>query len=322
MMRTYPKAQSVGAAPMNNFTGMRAGRITGICLAAACVCCAVLSTARASAAQGMTTGEVPAMILDPSATMVDAGFRDLYELRFDAARAKFSSYQTMRPGDPLGKAAEAASYLYQEFNDKGVLTSEFFLNDAKFLGGVDGTALDNHNEPFLAANSAARDAALLLLKSNPRDPRGLLILTITDGMESNYDALIEKKQIAGLGLMRKAESEAKTLLAIDPNALDAYVALGMSNYVIGCLPGYKRAFLWFGGIHGDRMQGMQQLRLAADHGHYLQPFAKIMLALTYEREHQNALALPLLADLTIEFPDNPIFARELALIQQAPSPGH
>ncbi len=253
---------------------------------------------------------------DPSARVVDAGFRDLYELRFDAARAKFSSFQAMRPDDPLGKAAEAASYLYQEFNDKGVLTSAFFLNDAKFLGGVDGTALNNHNEPFLGANRAARDAARRILKSNPRDVHGLLILTMADGMESNYDALIEKKQVAGLGLMRKAESEAKTLLAIDPNALDAYVALGMSNYVIGCLPGYKRAFLWFGGIHGDRIQGMEQLRLAADHGHYLQPFAKIMLALTYEREHQDALAEPLLADLAAEFPANPIFARELALLQR------
>jgi hypothetical protein len=307
---------------MKDFSSMRASHIAAVSVAVVFLCCAGLFTARQAVAQGMSTREVPGMIADPSATLVDAGFRDLYELRFNAARAKFSSYQTMRPDDPLGKAAEAASYLYEEFNDKGVLTSAFFLNDAKFLGGVDGSISTNHNEPFLAANRAAREEARLLLKSNPRDPHGLLILTIADGMESNYDALIEKKQTAGLGLMRRAESEANTLLAIDPTAQDAYVALGMSNYIIGCLPGYKRAFLWFGGVHGDREQGMDQLRLAAVNGHYLQPFAKIMLALAYEREHQNARALPLLADLTIEFPGNPIFAHELSLIQQDPPAGH
>ena len=37
------------------------------------------------------------------------------------------------------------------------------------------------------------------------------------------------------------------------------MALGMSNYMIGCLPGYKRAFLWFGGIHGDKQRGMASL---------------------------------------------------------------
>ena len=301
---------------------MRTSTIKTVSVVIACLSCAVLFTSKKAVAQVMSTQAVPRMIADPSVVLVDAGFRDLYELRFNAARVKFSSYQTMRPADPLGKVAEAASYLYEEFNAKGVLTSAFFLNDAKFLGGVDGSVSTNHNEPFLAANRAAREEAKLLLKSNPRDPHGLLILTMADGMESNYDALIEKKQTAGLGLMRKAESEANTLLAIDPTAQDAYVALGMSNYVIGCLPGYKRAFLWFGGVHGDRVQGMEQLRLAAANGHYLQPFAKIMLALAYEREHQNARAIPLLADLTIEFPGNPIFAHELALIQQDQPAGH
>ncbi len=97
------------------------------------------------------------------------------------------------------------------------------------------------------------------------------------------------------------------MLAIDPDAKDAYVALGASNYVIGCLPGYKRAFLWFGGVHGDRLRGMEQMQLAADDGHYLQPFAKVMLALAYEREHQKDRARVLLAELAVQFPTNAAF---------------
>ena len=40
-------------------------------------------------------------------------FRKLYELNFDGARVDFVEYQRIRPDDPMGKAAEAASYLYQ-----------------------------------------------------------------------------------------------------------------------------------------------------------------------------------------------------------------
>jgi hypothetical protein len=116
-----------------------------------------------------------------------------------------------------------------------------------------------------------------------------------------------------LKMMKQAEAEANTLLAIDPSQQDANVALGMSNYVIGCLPGYKRAFVWFGGIHGDRAKGMALMASAADRGHYLQPFAKVMLALAYEREHQMDKAHDLLAQLAVEFPSNPVFARELTL---------
>lgn len=271
-----------------------------------------LCAAGQSAPEGKT--EELQMKADPSSGILDSGFHDLYELDFGGARAEFFSYEKMNPSDPLGKSSEAASYLYEEFYGKGVLTSEFFLNDAKFLGGVDGDPSLNRNDPFLTANREAREIAKGLLKSNPRDTHALLALTMADGMESDYDALIEKKQLAGLSLMRQAESEAAVLLAIDPGAKDAYLALGASHYVIGCLPGYKRLFLRFGGIHGDRSLGMQELEIAAEHGHYLRPFAKILLALSCEREHQTGRARLLLADLTAEFPKNPLFARELALL--------
>src|SRR6202167_313252 len=200
---------------------------------------------KAPASQG------PVMEPDPSVALMEKGFQRLYELNFNGARVEFLAYQKSRPDDPLGKAVEAASYLFEQFNAKGVLTSEFFLSDAKFLGGVEGAAAQNQNAAFMTANSKAREMAKTRLKSNPRDIHGLLAITIADGMESDYDALIIKKQLDGLKMMKQAESEANILRTIDPSQQDANVALGMSNYVIGCLPGYKRAFVWLGGVYGD-----------------------------------------------------------------------
>lgn len=283
-------------------------------LAVAVACCLLFCGAVRAAAEKSSAPAFVRMDADPSAPLLDAGFRELYKLNFHGARAAFLSYQQTQPGDPMGKAAEAASYLYEQFHAKGVLTSAFFLNDAKLLGGLDGNPSENRNIAFLDANGRAREMAEQGLRSNPRDPRGLLVLTLTDGMESDYVALIEKRQFASLSLIRRAEREADSLLAVDPSAQDAYVALGMSNYIIGCLPGYKRAVLWFGGIHGDRARGIAQMQLAAEHGHYLQPFAKILLALAFEREHQPDRARALLAELAYDFPANPLFARELALL--------
>jgi hypothetical protein len=278
----------------------------------------VLLAYHSATAQSLTSvttePEEPALSADPVPAMLDTGFRDLYELNFKDARAQFLAYQKARPQDPMGFVAEAASYLYEQFNAKGVLTSAFFLDNDKFLNGVDGTPAENENRPFLVANGRAREMAKSQLKANPVNQRALLVLTMADGMESNYDALIVKKQLAALSLMKQAEATATKLLAADPNAQDAYLALGTSNYVIGCLSGFKRAFLWFGGVHGDRERGLEQMQRAVDHGHYLQPFAKIMLALACEREHQMDRARALLEQLAQEFPSNPIFAHELALL--------
>ena len=278
----------------------------------------VLMVYHTATAQSLTTvtteAEGPDVSADPVPTVLDAGFQDLYELNFKDARAQFLAYQKARPSDPMGVVAEAASHLYEQFNAKGVFTSAFFLDNDKFLNGVDGTPAENENKPFLQANDRARQMARNQLKSKPGDKQALLVLTMADGMESNYDALIVKKQLAALSLMKQAEAEATKLLAADPNAQDAYLALGTSNYVIGCLSGFKRAFLWFGGVHGDRERGIEQMQRAADHGQYLKPFAKIMLALACEREHQTDRARELLRQLAQEFPSNPIFLHELALL--------
>lgn len=273
-----------------------------------------------AADDGKSVGTPPSTPAIVSSPLLDTGFHQLYELNFRDARGNFLSYQQEHADDPLGEAAEAASYLFEQFNTKGIFSSAFFLNDSKFLNGADGTPAQNRNEPFLTANARAREMARQQLKANPSDTHALLVLAMTDGMEADYDALIIKKQLAGLGLTKQAEGEATKLLAIDPTAEDAYLALGAANYVIGCLPGYKRAFLWFGGVHGDRTRGMEQLQRTADHGHYLRPFAKILLALAAERERQTDRARQLLTDLANEFPGNPLFAHELSLIDETVEP--
>ena len=148
---------------------------------------------------------------DPAEALLETGFRHLYELDFRAARSDFPDYQKAAPNDPMGKSAEAASYLYEQFNAKGVLSSEFFLNDDTFLGGVKAS-LPRTKREFVNTNRQAREMAKQQLKSNPHDTRGCS-LTLTDGMESDYDAIIQKKQFPALGMMRQAESEAAALLA-------------------------------------------------------------------------------------------------------------
>jgi len=50
------------------------------------------------------------------------------------ALAEFEAWQKSHPRDPLGSVSEAAAYLFEECYRQGVLTSEFFLDDKRFLG--------------------------------------------------------------------------------------------------------------------------------------------------------------------------------------------
>jgi tetratricopeptide (TPR) repeat protein len=256
----------------------------------------------------------------PGEPQLETAFHRMYELRFDDARGEIASYRRVHPNDALGAAAEAASYLFEQFNRQGVLTSAFFLDDDRFLGGIQGQPDPQLSAAFLAANESARTMARERLKSNPDDSDGLFALTLADGMQGDFEALIRKRQLAALSLIRDAEKGATRLLALRPDAQDAYVALGAANYIIGCLPGYKRFLLWFGGVRGDRQRGMDQLQMAAERGHYLRPYAQALLSLAAEREGRFDLALTLFSQLARDFPANPVFASELALARSRAHP--
>jgi tetratricopeptide (TPR) repeat protein len=244
-----------------------------------------------------------------------AGFRLLYEQKFPEGREKFTAWETENPANPFGQVALAASYLFEEFNYQGVLTSEFFMDDDRFLNGIKGKPDAERMKGFLAAIAKTRELAEVQRRKDPKDAQALFALTLAAGMESDADSILFKKQLDGLKRMKEANEYAKKLLAQRPDAFDAWVAPGSANYIIGSLSAGFRMMLWFGGIHGDKKMGMELVGRTAEKGRYLEPFAKILLALAARREKQNALAEKLLKALTEEYPESPLFVAEYAKVQ-------
>lgn len=250
-----------------------------------------------------------ALLAEPANPLV-GGFHQLYHLRFSDARVAFIAWQREHPSDPMGFIAEAASHLFEEFERDGVLTTSFFLDDDLLLGGIKGTPDASRTQAFERAKEHARSLAQPQLQRDRRDANALLALTLAAGMSANYACLIAKRQVESLGQIREAEKSAQQLLTVSPKMTDPYMALGAANYILACLPSYKRAVLWFGGLAGDKQRGMDQLAQAARDGAYLGPYAKILLALASLREKRGEDAKRLMAELTAEFPDSPLFRRE------------
>jgi hypothetical protein len=278
---------------------------------------AVSAAQEAAPAPVLVPGSTPAFYPVPE---LMTGFNLLYQQKFSDARETFNDWRSRNPEEPFGEIALAASYLFEELYRQGVLTSDFFLNEKKFLHGIDGKPDPDQMNSFREALTRARTLARQRQKKNAKDPEALFALTLAAGMESDADAILEKKQLDGLKRMKEANEYAKQLLVQRPDAADAYVAPGIANYIIGSLnPGYRFA-LWFGGIHGDKKLGMAEVAKTVENGRYLRPFAKIMLALAARREKQNVLAQKLLRELSEEFPSNDTFAAEYAKAMGLPVP--
>jgi hypothetical protein len=271
--------------PQSIFPGyryLRSLHLNAVVMRAPAVLLAILMWTLASTVIGKADPpDVPKS--QPAATskpQIEQGFKLLYNLKFAEARMQFETWQKKDPGDPLGYIAEAAGYLFEEFHHHNVLTSEFFLDDRRLLGGIKGKPDRERKIRFEAANRKGKELALKRISANSSDANALLALATVNGLQ--------------------------------PDETDAWLSIGATNYIIGNLPAYKRFFLWFGRIHGDKTLGMEQLQIAAEKGHYMKPFAELFLALAAIREKREDLARNLLRDLAAQFPENPLFRAELA----------
>ncbi len=176
---------------------------------------------------------------------LSAGFDLLYRQRFAEAREAFASWESRNPQEPFGQVAIAAAYLFEELSRQGVLTSDFFLNEKKFLHGIEGSPDSERMSHFRDAIARVCELARERQKTNPKDGEALLALTLAAGMESDAESILQKRHLAGLKSMKKANGYAKELLAQYPDATDAYVATGIANYVIGSRQHALRALVWW-----------------------------------------------------------------------------
>jgi len=251
---------------------------------------------------------------------LEQGYRLLYQQQFGQAREVFEKWVDQNPKEPFGQVSLAATYLFEEFFLQNVLTSDYFLDDKRFLGGITGTPDPARIKSFENSCGRARVLAFQLLKVHPRDPEGLYALTLCAGMQSDADSMLLRKHYDALKHLKEANANAEMLLHDHPDAYDAYVAPGVAYYVIGSLSSSARFVLWFGGIHGDKQLGMSEVQKTADNGHYLKPFAQILLALSARREKQDVLAQKNLKELTQEFPGNTVYDTEYAKAMGEPIP--
>ncbi len=257
-----------------------------------------------------------------SGTPLDRGFTLLYNLDFAGAHQVFMSWQQEHPDNPVGPVCDAAGLLFSEFNRLGVLESQFYADDQAFDARKKLAPDPVVRDRFYAALDQADRRAHSRLMKDPKDRDALFALTLSSGLKADYAALIEKRNLASLHYTKDSTAWAEQLLAVDPDCIDAHLATGVSQYIIGSMAAPIRWLVRLGGVSGDKQKGIEELQLTAQRGHYLAPFARILLAIAYVRDKDTSRARDLLVSLRNEFPHNPLFAQEIARLDTQPLAGN
>jgi hypothetical protein len=110
---------------------------------------------------------------DP-ATSLDAGYREMYDLNFDAAHSAFRAWEQEHPQDPLGPVSDAAAWLFSEFDRLHILQAELFTDDSKFTHRTKPAADASIKAEFETALAKGEALASQALSKSPQDSNALL----------------------------------------------------------------------------------------------------------------------------------------------------
>ncbi len=243
---------------------------------------------------------------------LDQGSHQMYNLEFAKAHETFAEYERLHPGDPMGPVSDAAADLFSEFNRMHVLESEFFTDDAGFVGREHRLVADPAaKRAFEQALQRSQALASSVLAQSPQDENALLAAVLEHGLRSDYLSLIEKENWSALSEAKHARKAAQRLLDVHPTCYDAYLAIGVENYLLSLKSLPVRWLLRMGGAQTDKQTGIERLRITAEKGRYLLPFARLLLAVAAIRDKDVVTARRMLSWLASEFPNNPLYREEL-----------
>ena len=246
----------------------------------------------------------------PNNEALQSAVNDLYQSNFEASRQTLTNYSASHPQDPLPHAMKAATYLFAELERVGALKGNLLSDDRNVQRGSAYQPDSRTAAGLEDAVEQTRKYARTRLLADPKDRNALLAMCIVTGVQRDYLALVEHKMRESYSFIRESNVYAKRLLDADPTAYDAYLTKGFTEYLVANLPFYLRWMMSMDEVTGTREQGLSDMRIAAQSGQYLKPFAQLLLAMFYLREKREDKTEALLAQLTEQYPANKTFRDE------------
>jgi len=245
-----------------------------------------------------------------AATSLEHGYQLMYAFDFASAEQVFGQWRAEHPGDPLAPMSQATNLLFSELYRSGILQAQLFVGDGASRArnlrcrrtcGRGSTSSWPMRKPWrrrdsvrmrrIATRSSSWRRHSVCARTSPRSSKDVTWRRLV--VHAPGDA-------GGPPTHRRGARLCGRLPVDRPRP----VHRGQSRRPDAV------------GAAGRRLQGRQAPGHAESADHRRRrpvpgPFARILLAIAYLREHDTKRARDLLVGLDRDFPSNPMFAREL-----------
>jgi tetratricopeptide (TPR) repeat protein len=233
-----------------------------------------------------------------------------YNIDYATARVKYEELRKRVPHHPAGDLYLATIIWLEHLNKNRRLQSSLYRDESSFYAGADkakeeteGDAVDPAvDRAFRDLMAQAKTKALALVARNKNDADALYYLGSVYGVMAGYEASTARKFFAALRNGSRSVDAHQKVLKLNPNYYDAYLTVGMYDYIVGSLPLAYKAIAALAGHRGNKERGITRLQTVIEKDAATADDARVLLLAVYQNEKRPQDALKILEYLSTKYP--------------------
>jgi tetratricopeptide (TPR) repeat protein len=241
------------------------------------------------------------------------GFSAVYNIDYKTARERFLQMTRLAPDHPAGYVYLANNIwletLYQSRRlSTSVYTGESFYSQDKDEDKVDPKRDRDFNDYIRQALAAGRAR----LVKNPKDVEALYYNASALGIRAAYGTSVKRSFTRAIGDANESIKIQRQVIKLDPGYVDAYLSIGLYEYVVDSLPGGLKFLARLAGLKGSKQRGIEHLERVTREGKLTADDARVVLLGIYSKENQLERALEIISYMAKQYPRNYLFGVERA----------
>ncbi len=235
---------------------------------------------------------------------VRAGFDQIYNLDYQPATETFERMRAKYPNHPAPPLYLATAIWLRELFERQELDLDNFIAPSYFDKPTDRRMPEADRRRFfsLVEESQAKANAILDRDKGNKDAR--YFLGSSHGILGSFAITIERSRTSAFREGKKAYQIHHDLVEEDAGYYDAYMSVGVYEYIVGNLPWPIKWLAAIIGYRGSVERGLQYLQLAADKGQFVADDARTLQMVLLVRETQYGKALENVRYLERKAPKN------------------
>lgn len=247
-------------------------------------------------------------------TLRRQAFDALYNLDYETSGKLFQQITEVAPDHPAGYLYMATQVWISQLNRTRRLQTSLY-SSASFYSKTPELVDPQVDHQFRDYIRQSIEKAEARLQQNARDVEARYFLGAAYGALAGYEASVARQFFSALKNGSRSVDEHRKVVQQDPTFADAYLTIGLYDYIVGSLPVWAKIMAALGGMRGSKERGIEHLQRAATQGRFVNDDARVLLIAIYAREGRSQQALELINQLARQYPRNYYLQMEAAIMQ-------